>query len=425
MNVRMQTNLVKRGSVFYFRKKIPQDLRDHYGRESVRRRLKACRTQAEAKREAGRLADIYEAEFEAVRRGRTAPSVPLTLEMVARQGIHGRGLQRPAATDCGTARQGSQRLCTWRPFADPRIDARLSGRRADRTGSGPRNMMQQSGELCIATTDGRLSYAFERRSHVVSPPRSAGHACCEDIPLGLPPSLHHLRCHRDFTRGIVRRLLRYYAAVRLPVPLTHRRTPEGFTMCSAANASQRAAEERGTSRFPCRTFPRVYGVSDRAGSSAASPSRHRRCDLRSILTTSAPRSSRALRHGVMITRLNGRPASTPVNASPTPSRLRAHDSGPPWLVGPSTYDSFIHNIPPVLTGAPKFLTGSKAMRIELQRAADAVRGAGLQVSTPPAKPESSLSSSFSCFLMYSRAKASMGPNWRRAACARCITSATT
>jgi integrase len=83
MNVRMQTNLVKRGSAFYFRKKIPQDLRDHYaGRESIRKSLKNCTTQADAKREAGRLADLYEAEFAAIRNGRGAPLVPLTLEMV-------------------------------------------------------------------------------------------------------------------------------------------------------------------------------------------------------------------------------------------------------------------------------------------------------------------------------------------------------
>jgi hypothetical protein len=37
------------------------------------------------------------------------------------------------------------------------------------------------------------------------------------------------------------------------------------------------------------------------------------------------------------------PARTsPVNASLTPSRAPAHDSGPAWLATPSPYDSLIH-----------------------------------------------------------------------------------
>ncbi|WP_221624607.1 hypothetical protein, partial [Burkholderia sp. Bp8963] len=36
-----------------------------------------------------------------------------------------------------------------------------------------------------------------------------------------------------------------------------------------------------------------------------------------------------------------------VNASPTPSQVHAHDSGPPWLARPSTYETFIHNTLPV------------------------------------------------------------------------------
>ena len=50
-------------------------------------------------------------------------------------------------------------------------------------------------------------------------------------------------------------------------------------------------------------------------------------------------------------RLDTRPARTPVNASPPPSRATAHDSGPPWVASPSTYDSSIHNTLPVCAGA--------------------------------------------------------------------------
>jgi hypothetical protein len=125
--------------------------------------------------------------------------------------------------------------------------------------------------------------------------------------------------------GFVRQLLRYYAAVRLPSAMAHRRTPVGFPMRSALNV----AEDSGTSRFPSKVFSCMHGVCDRAGSGADSPMRQHQCDLRLISTASAPRTTRSFRHGVCISRLNTRPARTPVNASPTPLRMRTHDSEPP------------------------------------------------------------------------------------------------
>jgi hypothetical protein len=136
-----------------------------------------------------------------------------------------------------------------------------------------------------------------------------------------PPPPRPGHCRPD----VVRQLPRYYAAVRLPSAMTHRRTPLGFPMRSAPEG----AEDPGISRFPCEMFPRMRGVSDRAGSAAASPKRLHRCGLRSVSKTSAPRTSRSSRRGACISRLNTRPARTPVNASPTPSRMCTHDSGPP------------------------------------------------------------------------------------------------
>ncbi len=157
--------------------------------------------------------------------------------------------------------------------------------------------------------------------------------------------------------GVVRQLPRYYAAIRLPAPVAHRRVPPGFTMRAAANVSRRTAVGRGTFRFPCEMFPRVRGVCDRPGSAALLPSgslpRLHRCGLRCVSTTSAPRSPQDRSPGPWITRLNTRPARTPVNASPTPSRMCTHDSGPPYVAKPSTYDSFIHNTSPASTGAPE------------------------------------------------------------------------
>jgi integrase len=83
MKVRTQTNLVKRGSVWYFRKKVPQDLRAHYGQESIRKSLKDYPAQADAKRQAAHLSGHYEAEFQAVRQSSAPrPAVPLTAELV-------------------------------------------------------------------------------------------------------------------------------------------------------------------------------------------------------------------------------------------------------------------------------------------------------------------------------------------------------
>ena len=54
---------------------------------------------------------------------------------------------------------------------------------------------------------------------------------------------------------------------------------------------------------------------------------------------------------VVISRLNGWPARTPVNASPLPSRAATHDSGPMRFATPSLCGSLIHDTLPVFTGA--------------------------------------------------------------------------
>lgn len=47
-------------------------------------------------------------------------------------------------------------------------------------------------------------------------------------------------------------------------------------------------------------------------------------------------------------RLNTRPASSPVNASTMISRSPPHDSGPTWLATPSLHETFIHCTSPAL-----------------------------------------------------------------------------
>lgn len=140
-------------------------------------------------------------------------------------------------------------------------------------------------------------------------------------PTAFPPPSpppHHFR------RGLVRQLLRYYAAVRLLRVMAHRRAPKGFPMRSALNV----AEDSEISRFPNKVLVCVHRVSDRVGSNIASPKRLSRCGLRLTPTTSAPQSPHAFRRRTCISRLNGWPALPPVNASPTPSRMCTHDSEP-------------------------------------------------------------------------------------------------
>ena len=152
------------------------------------------------------------------------------------------------------------------------------------------------------------------------------------------PSLHRLRRRLP---GLVRRLHRYYGTVRLPAFVHRRRASLDFP---TRPATPSAAGEPRTSRFSCEVFPYVHGVCDRAGPARISRLRCARWCLPTIPTASASRTK-------LLSRLNTRPARTPVNASAIPLRESPHDSGPLWVASPSTYDSFIHHTSPVYPGA--------------------------------------------------------------------------
>ena len=179
-----------------------------------------------------------------------------------------------------------------------------------------------------------MTYPNLRTWHAVSGTVSDGHVLVIRIPLGQAPSLRPLRGRLP---GVVRGLRRYYGPVRLPVFVHRRRTSLDFSTRPAAPS---AVGEHGISRLPSEVFPHVHGVSDRAG--LRSVSRYRRAGwcLPLLLTASAPRSK-------LLSRLNTRPARTPVNASTPPLRATPHDSGPVWVASPSPHDSFIHTTSPV------------------------------------------------------------------------------
>ncbi len=64
--------------------------------------------------------------------------------------------------------------------------------------------------------------------------------------------------------------------------------------------------------------------------------------FRLSLTASAPRSDHPCRGGRRISRLDTRPARSPVNASPPSLSTAAHDSGSEWVASPSLCETFIH-----------------------------------------------------------------------------------
>src|ERR1700692_1402546 len=71
-------------------------------------------------------------------------------------------------------------------------------------------------------------------------------------------------------------------------------------------------------------------------------------------TTSAPRTFK-------LSRLHSWPMRSPTDASPTPSRVPAHGSGPMRIATPSSWWTFTSYSLPVLIGAPKFLISARSL----------------------------------------------------------------
>jgi hypothetical protein len=203
-----------------------------------------------------------------------------------------------------------------------------------------------------------LTYPLKRAGHAL-PALSPVHVTLKQIPLGQPPSLHHLLGLR---LGLVRRLCRYYGAVRLPMPVHHRRASLDFPMRSGVFSSP---DRHRISRFPLKVLTCMRRVSDRAESKSVSRYRRPQFCLPHISTASAPQSSHRFHGGVSISRLNTWPIRTPVNASPAPLRTRMHDSEP--IAIPSPYETFTHNTLPVFTGAPESETNSESNKSQTRK----------------------------------------------------------
>ena len=185
-----------------------------------------------------------------------------------------------------------------------------------------------------------LTYPLQRTGRAV-PARCPGRVLLWRVPFGQPPSLHPLRRRLP---GFVRGLHRYYGAVRLPVSVHHRRTSLDFPMRPRYTCRLRANAGSPGSRARC--FRACTGSLTARDLGAPRDIGALGCGLPLLLQRRHPGVS-------CLSRLNTRPARSPVNASPPPLRAAPHDSGPVWVASPSPYDSFIHYTSPVLTGAER------------------------------------------------------------------------
>ena len=183
-------------------------------------------------------------------------------------------------------------------------------------------------------------YTLERAGRA-GPALCPGRGAFGRVPLGPLPSLPRLR--RPFRVG-VRRVLRYYEAVRLPVLVHHRRASSDFAMrpwCAPRQA---------------RDLP----VPTRDASARARGLRPRRVRGR-LATTMVSMWPSALFHSVStlevkrISRLNTRPMRALSTLHRRPCGRAAHDSETMWFARPSSFGSLIRNISPVSTGARKML----------------------------------------------------------------------
>ena len=182
------------------------------------------------------------------------------------------------------------------------------------------------------------------------PPLCAVRGAPDDVLLGPGPSLQILR--RRFP-ALVRTLRGYYGPVRLLGGVRVGRAACAFPHRPATSrqAPPRSPGSRAGSFLTCTGSPTA------PGSPAA-------CDSATV-DMAFPFCPQGRHPNLGISRLNRRPASASVNASPAMSPSPAHDSRSAWFATPSLWGSFIPYSPPVYPGAFGQLTiqGFHALRL--------------------------------------------------------------
>ena len=143
------------------------------------------------------------------------------------------------------------------------------------------DVVQERCELRILVPFRNLSHAVQRMWHAHAGPVS-GACFAGRVPLGRPPFLHRLRGH-----GLVRRLRRYYGAVRLPVLVHPRLAASAFPERPCPVIGRTG--EGGISRFSRTKVRRMPWFSDSAGSACGSRVAPPTVWPSAGLTASAPR----------------------------------------------------------------------------------------------------------------------------------------
>jgi hypothetical protein len=186
--------------------------------------------------------------------------------------------------------------------------------------------------LLIALSD--FAYTVERTWHRYL----RGFLSPRGVLLDLFPSVRRppsIPLRRRLSAAVVRELRRYFASIRLPVIVHHRRVSLDFTMRASSIAPP---TDHGISRFSRRLLRNTHKVSDPARHQRLSPKRTADCGpihLAHPLTAWAP--------GLNISGLDTRPVLTPVNAWSRPLRDDPHDLGTAWLAKPSLIDFCIQH----------------------------------------------------------------------------------
>ncbi len=217
----------------------------------------------------------------------------------------------------------------------------------------PVDVMHQSGELHILVRFCRLSYLFQLTRRA-DPALSPGRVLLAQVSLGQTPSLHLLRRRCS---GFVRRLLRYYGSVRLPVFVRHRLVSLDFPM-RPENAGLRV--NPGSLNFHTRCVPTCQGHRPRRTPTKLAMA------LGRMLPSALCQGVGVLKLGVFRGSITW-PIVPPVYASYTALRPCPQDSEPAWLARPSPYDSFIRcilpdSMPTALPAPPVVVVQARCLR---------------------------------------------------------------
>ena len=200
------------------------------------------------------------------------------------------------------------------------------------------DVVEQRGEPLFLVQFRGSPYTLQPVGHA-RPARCPARVGLGRVPLGPCPWLPALRRRLPAS---VRAVLSYYDRIRLLVVVHHRLRLDAFPMrASRLTGRWSATRSPGSRARSVRTCQglRPRGVGGRLAISppAMLPS--------AVSTASAPRSK--------LSRLNGWPMRSPVNASTRASRHAPHDSGPVWIATPSPQWTFTTYSLPVSRRLPR------------------------------------------------------------------------